>query len=374
MIKVLFFIHDLGQGGAEKVLVNLVNNLDTEKFDITLMSLFGGGVNEQFLKKEINYKYIYNKTFPGNSHILKILNPEQLHRMYIKEQYDIEIAFLEGPVARIISGCPNSRTRLIYWIHCTVHSTKEFARGFRTYKEAKICMEKFHKGVFVSQEVMNAFGKYCNVADGTVLYNTNESDEINTKANEKVETHLFSDTEIKLIGVGKIETVKGFDRLARIHKRFISEGFSVHTYILGDGSKRKELQEYLERENIGNTFTLLGYQTNPYKYISKCNLYVCSSYSEGFSTAATEALIIGIPVITTAVSGMTELLGENGEWGTITENDEEALYQGIKYYLENPDRIKNYTVKAQKRGKDFSKENTVLAVQSFLQKAVYGNK
>ena len=45
MTKVLFLIHDLGQGGAEKVLVNLVNNMDPGRFDITVMALFGGGMN-----------------------------------------------------------------------------------------------------------------------------------------------------------------------------------------------------------------------------------------------------------------------------------------------------------------------------------------
>ena len=56
MQKVLFLIHDLGQGGAEKVLVNLVNNMDIEKFDITVMTLFDVGVNRQFLNKYIKYK------------------------------------------------------------------------------------------------------------------------------------------------------------------------------------------------------------------------------------------------------------------------------------------------------------------------------
>ena len=53
MKKILFLIHDLGQGGAEKVLVNLVNNMDREKFDITVMSLFDVGVNRQFLAPHI---------------------------------------------------------------------------------------------------------------------------------------------------------------------------------------------------------------------------------------------------------------------------------------------------------------------------------
>ena len=51
MIKILFFIPNLSHGGAEKVLVNLVNNMDRSKFDITVQTLFAGGVNEQFLKK-----------------------------------------------------------------------------------------------------------------------------------------------------------------------------------------------------------------------------------------------------------------------------------------------------------------------------------
>ena len=50
MKKILFIIHDLGHGGAEKVLVNLVNHMDRNKFDITVMSLFDVGVNKQFLK------------------------------------------------------------------------------------------------------------------------------------------------------------------------------------------------------------------------------------------------------------------------------------------------------------------------------------
>ena len=65
----------------------------------------------------------------------------------------------------------------------------------------------------------------------------------------------------------------------------------------------------------------LGYQTNLYKYVAKCDLFVCASHAEGFSTAATEALILGVPVCTVEVSGMKEMLGENNEYGIITEND-----------------------------------------------------
>ena len=75
MKKILFLIHDLGHGGAEKVLVNLVNNLDREKFDITVMALFGGGVNEQFLRRDIRLIHCHGKAMPGNSHLMKLLTP-----------------------------------------------------------------------------------------------------------------------------------------------------------------------------------------------------------------------------------------------------------------------------------------------------------
>ena len=73
--KILFLIHDLGHGGAEKVLVNLVNNMDPEQFEIHVTALFGGGVNEQFLAPHVRYRAVYSKAFPGNSHLMKLLTP-----------------------------------------------------------------------------------------------------------------------------------------------------------------------------------------------------------------------------------------------------------------------------------------------------------
>ena len=113
MVKILFMIHDLSVGGAEKVLVNLVNNMDKNRFDVTVISLFGGGVNEQFLNESIRYKAIFAKSFRGNSKLMKILSPEKLHTLFVKETYDIEVSYLEGPSARIISGCPEKATKLV---------------------------------------------------------------------------------------------------------------------------------------------------------------------------------------------------------------------------------------------------------------------
>lgn len=366
MKKILFLIHDLHQGGAEKVLVNLVNNMDRSKFDISVMALFGGGVNEQFLAKDIKLIICHKKPFPGNSHIMKLFTPEQLYRHYIKEHYDIVVSYLEGPTARIASGCPYSGTKLVSWIHVEQHTMQQLSSSFRSPKEAEECYNRFHQTVCVSQFVMDDF---CGILDFKlpcrVLYNTVESEQILSLAEESTPELKDSD-KTSLVAVGTLKESKGYDRLLRIVQRLNCEDYPIHLYILGEGPQRRELEQYVLDNALTELVTFLGYNANPYKFVARCDLFVCASHSEGFSTAATEALIVGTPVCTVEVSGMKEMLGENNEWGIVTENNEEALYQGIKRLLDDPELLVHYKEKAAERGKMFSTENTVNTVEDML--------
>lgn len=372
MKKILFLIHDLSVGGAEKVLVNLVNHMDQSKYDITVMTLFDVGVNKQFLASYIHYKSCFKHMIRGNSHLMKLLTPKQLHNWLIKEHYDIEVAYLEGPSARIISGCQNKDTKLVSWIHVEQHTRKIAAQSFRNFKESEKCYLKFHRIICVSDYVKRDFlSLYQQICRIDVLYNTNETEQILKQKDDDVEENLFQKDEFKLIGVGKLMPNKGFDKLARIHKSLIDDGYPVHTYILGTGSEKDKIETYVKENQISDSFTLIGYQTNPYKYVAKCNLFVCSSIAEGFSTAATEALIVGTPVCTVDVSGMKEMLGENNEYGVVTENNEEALRRGIKMLLDKPDLLMYYKKQAEIRGKTFSTENTVQAVEKMIESVAY---
>ena len=364
--KILFLIHDLGQGGAEKVLVNLVNNMDLTKFDISVISLFGGGVNEQFLKPEIHYKSIFKKMFPGNSHIMKLFSPRFLHRWFIKDKYDIEVSYLEGPSARIISGCSLDTSKLVSWIHVEQHTMKNLAYAFRNCKEAVECYNRFDKTVCVSEFVRNDFCSILNYqGDSIVLHNTIESEKVREKALEK-EYCLKNDKKIRLVVVGTLKESKGYERLLRIIKKLYIEKYPIHLYILGEGPLRKEMEYYIRENELEDTITLLGYQTNPYKYVAKSDLFVCASFAEGFSTAVTEALILGTPVCTVDVSGMKELLGENNEYGIVTENDKDALYKGIKSLLDDRRLLEHYKQQAKCRGNNFETRSTVAAVEEML--------
>ena len=186
MIKILFLIHDLGAGGAEKVLVSLVNHMDREQFDITVIALFGGGVNEQFLAPHIRFRAVWPKALPGNSKLMRLLTPQQLHQMLVKDRYDVEIAYLEGPSARVVSGCPDPSTKLLCWIHSD-QPRSVCAKSFRSYEESVQCYSRFDAVVCVSEGIRDIFRRsYPSLQNTIVRYNTLETDKILTLKDEPI--------------------------------------------------------------------------------------------------------------------------------------------------------------------------------------------
>lgn len=368
MKKILFLIHDLAHGGAEKVLVNLVNNMDKTKFDITVQTLFDFGVHRDNLKPHIHYKTCFKYVIRGNSHLMKLFSSRFLYKHLIKDEYDIIVSYLEGPPARVVAGCKNSKAKKVCWLHIEMNDKKAIAKGFRSFKEAVKCYEQYDKLIAVSETVKDAFTKATGFESSRidVLYNTNETEQIIEKSQEAVYDIEFEKDMLNVCSVAKITKTKGYDRLAKVHHRLIKEGLKHHIYILGIGEQQKEILKYIEDRGLQDTFTFIGFRDNPYKYVAKCDLYVCSSYREGFSTAVTEALVVGTPVISTLCSGAHELLGYHNEYGMIVENSTKGIYQGIKQVLNNPEMLVKMKKQAEKRGTFFSREKTVQAVEKMF--------
>ena len=257
-------------------------------------------------------------------------------------------------------------TFLLPQFYVEQHSMEKLSEAFRSKKEAKKCYEKFDQTVCVSEQVKKDFSELLNFQKACkVLYNTVESGEILKKSKESV-PELENDEFFKLIAVGSLKESKGYKRLLKIILKLKQENRKVRLYILGIGPQEKELKEFVEKNELKDRVIYLGYQPNPYKYVAKADLFVCASFAEGFSTAATEALIVGTPVCTVEVSGMKEMLGEDNEYGIVTENDAEALYEGIKCLLKSPELLKHYKEQAQKRGDMFSTEKTVAENEDML--------
>ena len=366
--KLLFLIPNLKHGGAEKVLVNLVNNLDTEKYDITVQTLFNEGVHRDGLKKHIRYIPGFRKSFRGNSALVKLFPAKLLWKLLVKEHYDIAVSYLEGPTTRILSGCTDPDTKLVAWLHIELNSPKLASMGFRSPAEAESAYNRFHRIVAVSGNVRDCFLNNLSVQTPVdILYNTNETEEILQKALEKPNDPAFRPEDgVCVCSVAKLMKTKGFDRLLRVHKQLLDEGLDHHLYILGIGEEQAALDRQMQELGITDSVTLLGFRKNPYAYVARCDLYVCSSHREGFSTAVTVALVVGTPVFSTQCSGAKELLGESDEYGLVVENSEAGIYQGMKRMLSDPALLEHYRSMAKVRGQFFSKEKTVLAVEEMF--------
>lgn len=366
MKKVLFLIPSLGHGGAERVLVNLVNHMDYSKFDITVQTMFDVGIYQDKLNEKVKYKGGLKWYFPGNTFVYKLFSPKMLYKFYIKEKYDIVISYLEGTSARVVAGCPDG-SKLVSWIHIEQINDKYVTKVFRNMAEANLCYDKYDKIVCVSDTVKQDFEKIFDVSkEPIVLYNTVEADVIKKKSIEPIDDIEYSKDEINVCSVAKLMYSKGYDRLIPVCKRLIDDGFPIHLYLIGKGEEKDNLKKQAADLGILDKVTFAGFKSNTYKYVKNADLYVCSSRREGFSTAVTEALIIGTPVVSTNCSGAYELLGKNNEYGIVTENEENALCEGIKEMLSNEKGIAYYKQKAIERGEKFDAEQTVKAVEDML--------
>ena len=366
MIKVLFFIPTLGGGGAERVLVNLVNNMNSTQFDITILTLFDGGNNKKYLKSNVNYRYIFKKSFRGNSHFLKLFSPNYLARKFIREDYDIAVSYLEGPTTRILSGIQNEDTKKLNWVHAEL-TKKQLLTSYRSFKEFVQIYQEYDCSVFVSETAKEAFENVTKLKSKNIVkYNTVEANRIQKLSKQDINDVKYKTDEVKIITVGRLTKQKGYDRLLPIINKLVQKHNNLHLYILGEGHLEPKIKEFISENKLENYVTMLGYRDNPYKYVKQADLFVCSSYSEGFSTAVTESLIVGTPVITTRVSGMEEMLGKNSEYGLIVENDTESLYEGLKKILSNKILLDQYKKKAVERSTFFDTEKTVKEVERLI--------
>lgn len=364
MIKILFFIETLSGGGAEKVLQNLVNNMDYKKFDITVQTVWKENP-EKYLNKNIKYKYIYPCYSELNNYKYRLsVLLKTIYPLHIKGNYDIEVAYLECGATKVISTSTNKKARKIAWVHCDLSKKISNIEEFK--KKSINWYKKFNKIVCVSRDVEKSFKSiYGNEFDTEVIYNVIDDFSIREKANEIIEDYSFDEKIPTIVSVGRLSTQKRFDRLVEAHKILLDEGFSSRLLIIGEGAEREKLEQIIENAGVQKSVTLAGFKSNPYPYIKNADLLVCSSDYEGFSSFVAEGLILRKAIVTTNCTGMEELLGSS-RYGIITECEANALAEGIKTLLTDNSLKDEYENKASEKGKSFSIEASVKEAENFF--------
>ena len=372
MIKILFFIPSLSKGGAEKVLCNLVNNMDQNEFEITIQTIYKCDY-KKFLNKGIRYKSILN----FKSDILNKLyffwyrvcaELRLAYSFFIKDDYDIEIAYLECGATKVISQSTNKKAIKLAWVHCDLSKKENMDQRVEKTKRQ---YQKFNQVICVSKDVEKGFHRlYGDKLNTKVIYNVIDDTEIINKSKKELDMNLFKNNEIQLLALGRLTKQKNFAYLIDTCAKLSRDNYSFHLNILGEGPERNNLEKQIKELNILDKVSLRGFISNPYPWIKKCDLIVCSSKYEGISTVLQEAFILGKPIVTVPCTGMAELLG-NSEYGLIVENSLDGLYIGLKKLLDDKGLLGRYADLSKQRSKSFAKEKIVLETETLF-KSLYG--
>jgi len=341
MKKIIFGITSLGLGGAERVLVDLVNELSkNNEYDITIFTIYGQGELEKQVSSKVTIKSIYKNSYNQLSKIKqKLLVPisiligkSGIYKKYIENKYDLEISFLEGPITRIFS-CGGNKQKKIAWVHNDI--SQVFGTGIKANIKRKIdekLYDKFTKLIFVSNNNLESFKKTYpnNKSEKQVIYNYIDSQKVVAKAEEKVETG-FDEKSTNLLTVARLVPQKALDRLIKVHAQLIKEDINHNIYIIGDGPEKDYLQQLIKSNNCENTAKLLGAKENPYPYMKKADYFCLLSNFEGYPMVVEEAKILNKKILIT--DNASREVVRNYKKSQIFENSETGIYEGLKNVL-----------------------------------------
>ena len=375
--KILIRIGSLRHGGAEKVLATFLKNLPKDKYEIDLLlNLYSGKylseipswVNVIYLNKgemitTNRLQDIPRKAFRVLYQWIMKRFPKLLYNCILKgKKYDIEFAGIHGFRDEILQS-PIKTSKKVMWIHNDLRKTQ-----FHNYTDEEI--RKFFgydKILVISKHIQKDFENLAKNDDERSrivrIYNPLDTEEVLRKSQSLT---LEKQTSVPtFLSVGTIFPQKGFDRLLKVHRKLLDEGFPHNIIIIGDGYDFQNIKKLRDELGVQETTEMLGFTDNPYPYFRDADFYVLSSRYEGFPTVLFEAITLKKNIIATDVSGVREML-ENGKLGFIVENTEEGIYEGMKKALAQPSDFQAYQDNLKCYEMPFNLENSVRKIMEIL--------
>ena len=344
-MRILIVVPGLHNGGTITSLKNLLPKLDPKSFQIDVFPINYVGSNYEAISQYANIVGFANhkKNSSKKSQIklaflciIRIvkklfcllgidLSPMMYKRVVgslQKNNYDLVIAFQEGQATLLVSLFNN--VKKIAWVRCDysriVINAKIRKKSEKVYRgiDTIICVSCFTRDVFVK-----IHPNCCNKI--IALHNIISDDVIIQKSKERIEKdNSFSSYGFTIVSVGRLDPVKRFEKIPSIASYIKSKGLSFRWFIIGDGSDKEIISHSIIKNDVEDSVVLLGNRNNPYPYISKADLLVCTSFSEACPNVINEAKILGTPVVSTNFGSSYEFI-DNGINGIITPIDSIAL-------------------------------------------------
>lgn len=331
MKKILFGITNLEMGGAERVLIDIVNSL-CDEYDIEVLTIYKSNANFK-INEKVKITSIFNKSYKETKFLKRKYNSALIYSKFYKnklykkyEDKDIIISFLEGPMTKLLKDFNKYK---IAWIHTDL--SKHYSTN--KLKEIEKDYEKYNKIIFVSNESKLSFDEiYENkfVNKELVINNFIDKKKVINLSNENID---FEFSSPNFLVVARLESPKGIERLINVHSLLLRYGIKQYIYVIGEGSLKEKLENLIKEKNISDTFILLGLKENPYPYIRSCDTVLVPSLYEGYGMSAIESKILGKFIISTN-TGVKEAIKDYDN-KIICDNNEIALYSTLKTYIEN---------------------------------------
>lgn len=345
MKRILIANNLLKGGGVESVLENLVCYLLKHDNEIALMipncssqevkNCFDADIKVYPLIRQLKdvKKYSMHWFWDRGLYILQ----KQFYRIYLSiKRYDVVIALKEGPMMQEMTHIYAKKK--CAWVHVdyrVMHWTEGY---FKSKDGERKCMQKFDKVVCVSQAVADSIvATVGNPGNLCVKYNPLDVDKIIRLSKEPCKQQKMKERFL-FVSVGRLTTSKNYSLLLDVCSS-LGKKYDFELWILGDGPDRQELEMKIQKLSISNV-KLLGNQNNPYPYIKRADSFISAATSESYGLAIQEALVLGVPVITTECPAVKEVF--DTKCGMLIDNSFSALYDAMEKMIVKPDLCKEY--------------------------------
>ena len=368
MKKILMVAQTLGGGGTEVALVELINHLDTKKYEITLLLMDKDTSFIDRIKRKIKIKYLkfddmfWHNLVSMNTMVGKAIKKaninsslkiydialKHIYSSVFNKKYDLAIDFYGyGSFTTAIVADKVNASKKVTWLH---DAKMSWIKNVEEY------FDKYNKIFCVSKSVKVSFDKLYPQIDNKseVFYNLIDKTNIIRKSTEFV-PHNFKKNKFNIVSVGRLTEQKGFDIALESAKILKNRGLNFQWFVVGEGRDRKKLEKKMRKLNLNNFFFFLGQKANPYPYIKNGNVFVLPSRHEGYGLAVLEARILKKPVIVSNIPVYKEQIINNKN-GLISELNAEDLSNKIMKLYYDSDLQEKIDLYLNEENIDFSKE------------------
>lgn len=359
----LFITGPLNAGGAERVLLDLLPHIDYRQHRVTLCQIVGGGILAAEISDAVQHCALwshYGCSFSAAWHSSLRLGFHGLlrrrARRILRESYDVAISFLEGAPLRIHALTMPRAQRHYSWVHCDLNQFPYERAQFRNEREEQAAYNAMDGVICVSHDTEHAFHRRfpaCTTPTRTI-FNPIDIGKIQRMSRmAEIPRQPFT-----VLCLGRFTAPKRFDRVIRVAALLRDIAPEIHFAIMGQGELRESLQQQIDACGMADRVQLLPFCPNPYPRLKAADLLLSSSMAEGFSLVLCEALVLGVPVVSTRTAGPAEIIGHN-HCGLLCAHDDAAIAEAILTMYRSPELRQRCIRAGLERVRDFDVHHAI---------------